>query len=110
MTMLQDYVTQEVVWDKSFGGRENNLAFRFTALNLKETTAKADINTKALAGVPWKTVNEARLEDGREPLPEDQYDQLMMVGPTGAIALDDIPSAREVHEASKKPAPTGAKE
>jgi len=110
MTMLQDYVTQEVVWDKSFGGRENNLAFRFTALNLKETTAKADINKMALSGVPWKTVNEARIEDGREPLGDDQYDQLMMVTPTGAVSLDQIPTAREVHEASIKPAPTGAKE
>lgn len=110
MTMIQDYITQEVVWDKSFGGRDNNLAFRFTALNLKETTAKANINSLALAGVPWKTVNEARLEDGREPLPDAQYDQLMMVTPTGAVSLDQIPSAREVHEASMKPAPSGAKE
>lgn len=110
MTMLQDYITQEIVWDGSFGGRDNNLAFRFTALNLKETTAKAGINQLALAGVPWKTVNEARLEDGREPLPEEQYDGLMMVTPTGAVSLDQIPSAREVHEASQQPAPSGAKE
>ena len=110
MQMIQDHITQEVVWDKSFGGRSNNLAFRFTALNLKETTAKANINSLALAGVPWKTVNEARLEDGREPLPDDQYNQLMMVTPTGAVSLDQIPSAREVHEASMKPAPSGAKE
>lgn len=107
MQMIQDYLTQEVVWDRSFGGAENNLAFRFTALNLKETSAKADINAKALAGVPWKTVNEARVEDGREPLPEEQYNQLMMVVPTGAVSLDDIPSAREVHEAATAP-PTSA--
>lgn len=110
MTMIQDHMTQEVVWDRSFGGRSNNLAFRFTALNLKETTAKANINSLALAGVPWKTVNEARLEDGREPLPNEQYNQLMMVTPTGAVSLDEIPSAREVHEASIRPAPSGTGE
>jgi hypothetical protein len=107
MSLIQDYLTQEVVWDRSFGGRDNNLAFRFTALNLKETTAKAKINQLALAGIPWKTVNEARLEDGREPLGEEQYNQLMMVVPTGAVSLDDIPSAREVYEANK-PTPTAA--
>ena len=111
MQMIQDYITNEVVWDTSFGGSANNLAFKFTALNLKETTAKAKINQLALAGVPWKTVNEARLEDGREPLTEAQYDQLMMVVPTGAVSLDDIPSAREVHEASKPvPAPAGPRD
>lgn len=103
MALIQDYLTQEIVWDSAYGGPENNLAFRFTALNLKETTAKAQINKLALAGVPWKTVNEARIEDGREPLPEDQYDGLMMVVPTGAVSLEDIPSAREVHEANKRP-------
>lgn len=110
MSLIQDYLTQEVIWDPTFGGSDNNLAFRFTALNLKETTAKANINSMALAGVPWKTVNEARLEDGREPLADEQYDNLMMVTPTGAVSLDQIPSAREVHEASIKPAPAGPSE
>jgi phage portal protein BeeE len=110
MALIQDYLTNEVVWDPTFGGSDNNLAFRFTALNLKETTAKANINSMALAGVPWKTVNEARLEDGREPLADEQYDNLMMVTPTGAVSLDQIPSAREVHEANMKPAPAGPSE
>lgn len=99
MALIQDYLTQEIVWDDGFGGRDNNLAFRFTALNLKETTAKAKINELALAGVPWKTVNEARLEDGREPLPEEQFDGLMMVVPTGAVTLTSVPSAQDVLDA-----------
>lgn len=99
MSLIQDYLTQEIVWDRSFGGPDNNLAFRFTALNLKETTAKAKINELALAGVPWKTVNEARIEDGREPISGSQYDQLLMVTPTGAVALTDVPTAMEVHQA-----------
>lgn len=98
MALIQDYLTEEVVWDKSFGGPDNNLAFRFTALNLKETTAKAKINQLALAGIPWKTVNEARVEDGREPLKGDQYNDLLMVVPTGAVSLSGVPTAQEVHD------------
>jgi hypothetical protein len=101
MSTIQDYITEEVVWDPSFGG-ENNLAFRFVALNLKETSAKANINKLALAGTPWKTVNEARIEDGREPLKGDQFDSLIMVTPTGAVSLDELPSAQEVHDAQAR--------
>jgi hypothetical protein len=50
-------------------------------------------------------VNEARVEDGREPF-GPEYDDLMMVTPTGAVTLQDVPSAREVHEAKTTP-PTG---
>lgn len=108
MALIQDYLTEEIVWDPSFGGPDNNLAFRFTALNLKETTAKANINKMALSGVPWKTVNEARIEDGREPLKGKQYDSLLMVTPTGAVSLDELPTAQEVHDAQaqrNKPEP-----
>lgn len=102
MSAIQDYFTEEVVWDRSFGGEDNNLAFRFTALNLKETTAKANINKLALAGTPWKTVNEARIEDGREPLKGDQFNSLIMVTPTGAVSLEDLPTAGDVHEAQAR--------
>lgn len=101
MSLLQDYITQEIVWDEAFGGQANNLAFRFTALNLKETTAKAAINKLALAGVPWKAINEARIEDGREPLGKE-FDKLIMATPRGAVTLEDTPSAGEVLEADKQ--------
>ncbi len=109
MASIQDYLTEEIVWDDAYGGQDNNLAFRFTALNLKETTAKAAINKLALAGTPWKTVNEARIEDGREPLNGEQYNDLIMVTPTGAVSLQDLPTAGEVHDAAaaaKAPTPT----
>ncbi len=104
MSMVQDYFTREIVQDPAFGGIENNLAFRFLSLNIKENTAKANINKVALANVPWKTVNEARIDDGREPL-GPEYDQLMMVTPTGAVILSDVPTAREWLTARTKPAP-----
>lgn len=103
MALIQDYLTREFVWDDGFGGPDNNLAFRFTALNLKESKQKADINKLALAGIPWKTVNEARIDDGREPL-DAEYDRLIAMGPQGPVILDEVPSAQDVIDA-KKPAP-----
>jgi len=103
LALIQDYLTREIVWDDAFGGPANNLAFRFTRLNLKETLSKAQINELALAKVPWKTINEARKEDGREPIGPDG-DVLMFNTSTGVVKLEDVPTAREVLEA-KKPAP-----
>ena len=106
LALLQDYLTREIVWDEAFGGPDNNLAFRFTRLNLKESVNKAKINELALARVPWKTINEARKEDGREPIGPDG-DVLMFNTSTGVVKLEDVPTAREVLEA-KKPAPPPA--
>lgn len=96
MSLIQEYLTEEVVWDESFGGPDNNLAFRFTALNLKESTAKAAILEKALAGVPWRTINEARIEEGREQV--EGGDRLIMETPQGALDISDVPTVREFLE------------
>lgn len=112
MSLIQEYLTEEVVWDQSFGGPENNLAFRFTALNLKESTAKANIYEKALAGVPWRFINEARLDEGREPIPEMEG-KLIMATPQGAVDISDVPTVRELLEmqsAAKAAPPPGAKQ
>ena len=97
MSAIQEYLTEEVVWDRSFGGPANNLAFRFTALNLKESTAKAAIYEKALAGVPWRFINEARVDEGREPIPEMEG-KLIMATPQGAVDISDVPTVRELLE------------
>lgn len=110
MSLVQEYITEEIVWDRSFGGEANNLAFRFTALNLKESTARADINKLALGGVPWKFINEARIGEGREPIPEMEG-KLIMATPQGAVNIMDVPTVRELAEmqmAAKKPAPPAA--
>ena len=104
MGLIQDYLTREIVWDEGFGGPQNNLAFRFTALNLKESNQKAEINKLALAGIPWKTVDEARIDDGRPPL-GGNYEKLIAMGPQGPVLLDEIPSAQDMVDA-KKPAPS----
>lgn len=101
MSAVQESLTEEIVWDKSFGGPSNNLAFRFTALNLKESTAKAAIYHQALAGVPWRFINEARVDEGREPIPELEG-KLIMQTPTGAVDIMDMPTARELMENQTK--------
>lgn len=111
MSNIQEYLTEEIVWDRSFGGPDNNLAFRFTALNLKESTAKAAIYEKALAGVPWRMINEARLDEGREPI-AGMEGKLIMSTPTGAVDISDVPTVREVLEiqaAAKQQAPAAGK-
>jgi len=110
LALVQDYFTREIVWDRSFGGPKNNLAFRFTRLNIKESMSKANINKLALAGMPWKSVNEARVDEGRAPLGEindesNPYNKLMANTPPGLVLLEDIPTAREVSIDSKQPEP-----
>lgn len=104
LSLVQDELTRKVVWDPSFGGSSNNLAFRFTALNLKESLNRAQQNKLALAGVPWKLVNEARRDEGREPL-GPEFDKLIMATPVGAVSLDQVLTAAE---AMAKPDPAQA--
>lgn len=103
MGLLQEYFTREIVWDENFGGPDNNLAFRFTKLNLRETLNQANVMKTQLAGLPWRSVNEVRKEQGLEPW-GPEFDSPMVVTPTGAVRLDDVPTAREVVEQKKPPA------
>ena len=101
LALVQDYFTREIVWDKAYGGTKNNLAFRFTRLNIKESKSKADINKLALANMPWKSVNEARQDEGRAPLGDirdesNPYNKLMANTPLGLVLLEDIPTAADV--------------
>ncbi len=104
MGKTQSFLTQGVVWDEAFGGKDNNLQFVFTRLNLKESKDKADINEKALGGAPWKTVDEARKDDGRPPIGGALGEQLLMKLANGVVVLekDDMPTAREYLELMAK--------
>jgi HK97 family phage portal protein len=108
--LIQEYLTREVVWDSTYGGPGNNLAFRFTRLNLKESLTRAQINERALGRISWKTPNEARRQDGLPPLDGEQYDALIALSSIGPVSLADVPTAREVMESKKadKPEPNKA--
>ena len=106
--LVQAFITREVAQDAAFGGRGNNIAFKFTALNLKESMDRAQINRYALAGIPWKTIDEARADDGRAPIGGALGDSLVAMGPKGPVLFkqeEDIPTAREALESGNKPDP-----
>jgi len=127
MSLVQSYLTREIVWDKSFGGKDNNLMFSFKTLNLSETKTKAEINKLAMPGVPTKSPNEARQTDGRPPIgdPTDEnniFNHLLTNTPKGMLDLtagkyigeeqlaalqsqSKIDVAQAVAEANPEPAP-----
>ena len=94
MDLIKRHITREIVWHPGFGGQANNLAFRWTKLNLKESMQQAAIFKIALAGMPYMAVNEARKATGREPW-GPEFDDPSMVTPQGAFSLKDIPTMRE---------------
>jgi phage portal protein BeeE len=112
LSTVQSYLTRKVVWDPGFGGRDNNLRFAFKALNLKETLQRAEINQKALADVPWKLVDEARIDDGRPPLGGKLGEMLLMSVANGVVLIDpnDIPTAREYLDMQNKQQQTTGEE
>lgn len=100
MSKLQTGITRHIVHDESFGGRANNLQFVFTALNLKESKSRADINKIAMGGTPWKAVNEARLMEGRPPLGDlddenNVFNHILAMTPKG---LMDITTSKYIGE------------
>lgn len=102
LSLVQAHINRGVVHDRSFGGPTNNAAFKFKELNLKESMNRTQINRYALAGVPWKTIDEARRDDGRPPVGGALGDSLVAMGPKGPIRFsneEDIPTAREALEA-----------
>ena len=101
MAKLETAFTRHVVHDESFGGRNNNLRFAFTALNLKESKNRADINKIAMGSTPWKSANEARLMDGRPPLGDlddenNVFNHVLALTPKG---LMDITTGTYIGEA-----------
>lgn len=106
LTLVEDYLTREIVWDDEFGGPANNLRFKFIRLNMKESLTKGQFNKLALSGVPWKSINEARLEDGMEPL-GPEFDKLIMSTATGAVTLEQVPTAADAVSKDKATPPEG---
>ena len=113
MGLVSGYLTREVVWDEGFGGMDNNLQFVFTALNLRETMTRAQIDRYAVAGMATKSVNEARRDAGRPPIgdPNDEsnpFNKLIINTSRGLVLAEDIPTAREMLDAGKSAQPPKA--
>lgn len=65
-----------------------NLTFRFRLKSAKSTRDQADYNRFAVAGFPWRTINEVRAEDGFDPV--EGGDVIVVMTPIGAMPLDMI--------------------
>ncbi len=107
---VQDFITSEVCWDKGFGGRKNNIAFRFREVSERQSLAKAQTHKLTLAGMPSQTVNEARADIGLPPIgdPREEsnpFNMLMANTPLGLVLLDKVPSAYDLAMAKAKPEP-----
>ncbi len=90
--LIQDELTQQIVWHPSFGGPDNNLCFRFTRLKIKESYDRAKTHEIELARIPKKAVNEARIDDGREPIgsptdPENPFNQILAQTSQGLVRI-----------------------
>ena len=65
-----------------------NLAFKFRLKSAKNARDQADFNRYALAGFPWRTINETRADNGSDPV--EGGDTIMVMTPIGAMPLEMI--------------------
>jgi len=116
---VQDYYTAEVCWDPFWGGRANNIAFRYPQVSDRSTLQKAQAKKISLAGVPYETINQARASMGLEPEgdpndKENPYNQYLANTALGIVRLDKVASALDVTNTGDKsspgPANTGGSE
>lgn len=98
---VQSHLTREVVWDPRYGGRANNLCFRFTKLNMRESLGDAKVDQIHVDSFV-DSVNAIRKGKGQEPFPDEVFDWPIAVTPVGAVSLRDIPTAREFMESKMK--------
>ena len=101
LTRVQDYITAEVCGDAYWGGKANNIAFRFRSATDRQSLAKAQIKKITLAGMPMESINSARIDMGKPPIgdPSDAtnpFNKLMADTPLGLVTLDKIPTAWDV--------------
>lgn len=106
---VQDYMTSEICWDPGFGGRNNNIGFRFKAVSDRQSQARALIDKENLAGMPSESINGARMARGQEPFgdPLDEtnpFNQLMANTSQGLVTLEKIPTAYELAMRKNEPA------
>ena len=102
LKLAQAHFTRQVVWDPAFGGPANNLCFRFTKLNLKQTLKNAQIEEIHLGKVASDSVNAVRMAKGLEPYKEDHFNYPMAQTAVGFVSLRDVPTAREMMESKSK--------
>lgn len=65
-----------------------NLAFKFRMKSAKNARDQSEFNRYALAGFPWRTINETRADNGSDPV--EGGDVIVVMTPIGAMPLEMI--------------------
>lgn len=104
----QDYWTTQICWDAGFGGRANNICFRYKAVSDRSSLQKAEEKKLTVAGMPVESINQARMDLGWDPIgnpdPQDQtnpFNKLMAITPQGLVTVEDVPTATELATMNK---------
>ena len=115
--LIQDELTQQIVQHPAFGGPDNNLRFAFTQIKIRESYDRARTDELALARMPKKTINEARVDDGREPIgdlndEDNPFNSILAQTSQGMVRLTknpaDIPTPSELAQMKAKKSPASA--
>lgn len=77
-----------------------NLMFRYRMKSAKSSRDQADYNRYAVAGFPWRTINEVRAEDGFDPV--EGGDVIVVMTPIGAMPLEMIGGQMEAQTEDQK--------
>lgn len=101
LSTIQRAITAEVCWDPGWGGRRNNIAFRYRQATDRSSFQKAETKKITAGNMPLQSINMARADLGWEPIgdPSDAsnpYNQLMANTPLGLVTLDKVPTAYDV--------------
>jgi len=93
LLLVEEYLNREFVW--KIAPPEQNIRFTFTQLSDKDRQAAADLVKTQNGGLPYITINEARKEDGRDPI--DGGDVIMVLTKTGAVPIlgEGVPTPAE---------------
>ena len=108
LDLVQSYMTREVVHDPAYGGKANNLAFKFTSLNLRESQSRATVARNSMSGAPWVKLDETRRSEGRAPVGGTLGDSFLAVVGGNIVRFqseEDIPTARDIIESNSTPPP-----
>ena len=65
-----------------------NLSFKFRMKSAKNSRDQAEFNRTALAGFPWRTINETRADNGSDPV--EGGDIIVVMTPIGPMPLEMI--------------------
>ena len=65
-----------------------NLSFKFRMKSAKNSRDQAEFNRTALAGFPWRTINETRADNGSDPV--EGGDIVVVMTPIGTMPLEMI--------------------